>query len=489
MVTQSLPVHWHDGLFLRAHHFQAADRASSELRNTSERWDHPYRYGLYALEYSTDALANGYFELNRLSARLPDGTLIDLGQEETPDRRDVSATIAKLPAANLSNAFDSTAVVRVYVGVPRRKSGGQNVSVRNGHIPTTRFVRRDVLLQDDSDGGNDQEISFRELNVQLLLSTDDLSGYDILPIAQIRRSSAEDASPEIDPDYIPPLISLNAWPELGRGVIRAVYDVMGRKADILSRELNSRGVHLDGQTPGDLERILMLGCLNEAQAVLGTLSFSRGLHPFAAYTELCRIAGRLAFLTPTRRPGDIPAYDHDNPAVVFRRVQRQIEAALNSVKNYEHRRQDFVGAGLGMHATFDASWKQSNWQWFVGIYSTELTDSEVQELLSPVHLDWKLGSTRQVNELFTHRAAGLEMSPLNRTIRALPPRADWSYYEVPRTDSPAWRDVLETQTVAIRLKDSLIVNRDSLDGSTEITVRYRGRSVPLRFALFAVQND
>lgn len=489
MVAQHLPVHWHDGLFLRAHHFQAADRASVELRNTSERWDHPYRYGLHALEYSPEALANGFFELTRLSARLPDGTLVDLGQEETPDRRDVAAGIASVTPANLGTAFDSTAVVRVYVGVPRRKSGGANVSVRNGRPATTRFVRRDLLLQDDSDGGNDQEVSVRELNVQLLLSTDDLSGYDVLPIAQVRRSSAEDASPEIDPDYVPPLISLNAWPALGRGVIRAVYDVMGRKADILSRELISRGIHLDGQTPGDLERILMLGCLNEAQAVLGTLSFSRGLHPFAAYTELCRIAGRLAFLTPTRRTGDVPAYDHDNPIAVFRRVQRQIETALNSVKNYEHRRQDFVGAGLGMHAAFDAQWRQSNWQWFVGVYSTELSDGEVQELLSPVHLDWKLGSTRQVNELFSQRAAGLEMTPLNRTIRALPPRADWSYYEIPRADSPAWRDVLETLSVAIRLKDSLIVNRDKLDGSTEIVVRYRGRPVPLRFALFAVPNE
>ncbi|HET6426548.1 MAG TPA: type VI secretion system baseplate subunit TssK [Planctomycetaceae bacterium] len=488
MVMQHLPVHWHEGLFLRAHHFQAADRAAFELRNTSERWDHPYRHGLYALEYSSEALANGFFEIQRISARLPDGTIIDLGHDATPDRRSVSAENPSVSATNLQDAFDQTAVVRVYIGVPRRLSVGPNVDVRNGHPVTTRFIRRDLVLTDDSEGGNEQEVSLRELNVQVLLSTDDLSGYDVLPIAQVRRSSAEGAVPEIDLDYIPPLITLEAWQSLGRGTVRAIYDTIGRKAEVLSRELSSRGTDLDGQTPGDLERILLLGCLNEAQAVLGALTFSRGLHPFTVFVELCRVAGRLGLLTPTRRTGDLPQYNHDDLATVFRQLQRQIELSLTAVRDYEHRRHEFVGAGLGMQLTFDASLRQSNWQWFVGVYNTELSANELQELLSPGHLDWKLGSARQVNELFAHRAAGLEMVPLNRTVRALPPRAGWSYYEIPRGDSPAWLDVLETETVAIRFKDSLIVNRTDLEGSREITVRYRGRPVTLRFALFAVDR-
>jgi type VI secretion system protein ImpJ len=487
-----LPVHWHEGLFLRAHHFQAAEQAALDLRNTSECWDHPYRHGLFCLEYSPEALANGYFEILRICARLPDGTIVDLGHDATPDRRPLStATTANNshPSKSLQSAFDETSVVRVYIGVPRRRSGGANVDVRNGHPVTTRFVRRDVLLQDDSEGGNEQEVSLRELNVQVLLSTDDLSGFDLLPIAQIRRSSAEGAVPEIDPDYIPPLLSLDAWPSLSRGVIRAIYDTLGHKADHLSRELSSRGVDLDGQTPGDLERILMLGNLNEAQAVLGALAFSRGQHPFGVFVELCRIAGRMGLLSPTRRTGELPAYNHDDLATVFRRLQQQIHSSLTQIRDFEYRRHEFVGAGLGLQLTFDSSLKQSNWWWFVGIHCTELSSSELQELLSPGLLDWKLGSARQVNVLFAHRAAGLEMRPLNRTVRALPPRADWSYYEIPRGDSPAWSDVLETQTIAIRFKDSLIANLNDLDGSREIVVRHRGRPVTLRFALFAVEQE
>jgi len=54
----NLPVHWSEGLFLRPHHFQAADRYWTEARETSEHWDHHYNYGVRKLELGEDAIAN-----------------------------------------------------------------------------------------------------------------------------------------------------------------------------------------------------------------------------------------------------------------------------------------------------------------------------------------------------------------------------------------------------------------------------------------------
>lgn len=68
----------------------------------------------------------------------------------------------------------------------------------------------------------------------------------------------------------------------------------------------------------------------------------------------------------------------------------------------------------------------------------------------------------------------------------MPSRRDWVYFEVQRNDSPAWRDVQETQTLAMRLKDSLIVNRERLQGERQLVVTARGKRVALQFALFAV---
>jgi type VI secretion system protein ImpJ len=262
--------------------------------------------------------------------------------------------------------------------------------------------------------------------------------------------------------------------------------MIGQKLEVLSQQVVNRGVGLDSRHPGDLERIMMLKELNAASAALGVLAFAQGVHPFVAYTELARIAGQLSIFGGDRRVGDIPPYDHDELARIFRQLKQTIEDLLFAVRDYEYQQRFFVGVGLGMQVSLEPRWFHSDWQWFIGVRKGELTEQEVRSLLSPGQLDWKLGSARQVELLFKRRAEGLQLSLVDRPIRALPSGQDWVYYEVPRRDSPAWRDVQETQTLAMRLQDSLILNQDRLQGNRELAVQVQGRRVALEFALFAV---
>jgi type VI secretion system protein ImpJ len=185
------------------------------------------------------------------------------------------------------------------------------------------------------------------------------------------------------------------------------------------------------------------------------MAFAQGIHPLAAYTELARIVGQLSIFDRARRTADIPPYDHEDLARIFQ-------------------------------VTLEPKWFNSDWFWYIGVNNTDLAEQECRELLSAGGLDWKFGSSRQVEILFKNRAQGLQLLPVDRAIRALPARRDWIYYEVDRKDSPAWRDVQETQTLAMRLKDTLIVNRDRLQGERRLVVSVRGKRVPLEFALFAV---
>lgn len=119
----------------------------------------------------------------------------------------------------------------------------------------------------------------------------------------------------------------------------------------------------------------------------------------------------------------------------------------------------------------------------------DISPAECRELLSPGQLDWKFGSSNQVEMLFKNRMPGIELIPLDRPIRALPARSDWIYYEISKGDGVAWREVQNTQTLAVRLKDSLILNLDRLQGEKTLVVSSRGRRVTLQFALFAVPNS
>ena len=118
----------------------------------------------------------------------------------------------------------------------------------------------------------------------------------------------------------------------------------------------------------------------------------------------------------------------------------------------------------------------------------DLSAQECRKLLSPGVLDWKLGSSRQVENIFLRRAQGVELKPLERPMRALPASQEWIYFEVMQNDSPAWRDVVETQTLGMRLKDSLIQNKDRLQGERDIHVAAMGRNISLQIALFAIPH-
>jgi len=484
---RNLPVHWYEGLFLRPQHFQAADRYWNELVETSEQWDHPYNYGLHTLEYGKEALANHQFQVHSLKARMPDGTLVTLDSGNEPDRLDLKPTFASMSQGrvDLVEAFGKESTVKVYVAVPKLQLGRANVG-HPGEADHARYIQTDETTQDESHGGGDQSIQVRTLNARLLLSTQDLSGYEVLPIAQLRRASEEQAVPRIDPEYIPPVLAITGWPPLGRDIVRAIYDIIGQKIEVLSQQISNRGIGLEGRDPGDLDRIMMLAELNIAYSTLAVLAFAQGVHPFTAYTELCRIVGQLSIFAPERRATDIPAYDHDDLAGIFKHVRQRIERLINIVRDYEFEQRYFVGVGMGMQVALEPKWFNSDWQWYIGVNKGELTEQECRELLSPGQLDWKFGSSRQVEILFKHRAEGVRLVMVDRTIRALPSRGEWIYYEVDRKDSPAWRDVQETQSLAMRLKDTLIVNLDRLQGERRLVVSLRGKRATLQFSLFAV---
>lgn len=485
---RNLPVHWYQGLFLRPQHFQAAGRYSDEVVRTSQQWDNRYHYGIYEIEFSKEAIGNHQFEVYSLKVRMRDGTIVSLELGQEPDRIDLKEGLSdRKPelTADLAEAFEKEETIRVNIAVPRLKMGRANVAAADEQADV-RYQEMTLTLQDESRGGDDQEIQFRPLNVRLLLSTQDCTGYEILPIAQIKRASEGAAVPQLDKDYFPPVMSVDVWPPLGREIVRAVYDVIGQKIDVLSQQLIDRGIGLASQEPGDAERVAMLSQLNAAYGVLSVLAFTPGTHPLVAYTELCRIAAQLSIFTNERRTPSLPPYDHEDLAGIFKQIQLRIETSINAVRDFEFQQRYFKGVGMGMQVTLEPSWFHSDWQWFIGVSKGDLTVQEVRDLLSPGQLDWKFGSSREVEMLFNQRRPGLELTPVDRAIRALPTRQDWIYYEVVRERASAWRDVQQTQSLGLRLKDSLILNYDRLQGETQLVVSARGKRVPLQFALFAV---
>ena len=481
---QYFPVHWSEGLFLLPHHFQAADRHLAEMLGTSLEFDHPYGYGVYSLQIDQGSLEQSLFKIQILRARMRDGTIIDqdVGQEEA-DVIDLEEKLKEKPS------------VLVLVAVPRTQLGTPNVNVKRagkagdqGDPHTSpRYHRFFQTLQDESRGGNEKRIEVKSLHWRLLTEYDDTEGYDVLPLARVERASHAGARAQVDRTYIPPVLTTTACAGLSLDIIKKTAFFIEKRIESLGQQLAGRGVTFDSREPGDLAGLLMLDRLFESHAGLDVFSSGTGVHPFVAYVEMVRVVGRIAIFKDRVHP-EIPPYDHDNLGPVFHKLMNMIETRVNAFRSYEYEQLDFFGMGSGLQVTPDTKWFDSNWQWFVGVHKGELNDLECQDLLSS-NLDWKLGSRRQVESLFTRGAEGLRIAPLKRPPRALPTSSDWIYFDVSRANE-AWKDVQADKSLAMRLNHLIISNPDQLQqGGRWLIVNWKGRQVSLRFALFAVPPE
>ncbi len=479
-------------MFLLPHHFQAADQYWDELVKGSESCDHEYNYGLRSMDLSPDAISNSHFQINSFHARMRDGTYVSLEPSREPDRvemrsqLDEVSELTRLLRANLEETLSVDPTVRIYLAVPKFRPETANVTSDRTNT-TTRFLETLKPRVDESLGENDQEVSHKVLQIRLMLSTEDLSGYDVLPVGQVTRVGDRKAGPQLDVRYIPPILACDAWPPLNRDIIRAIYDKIGKKIEVLSEQVVTRGLTLASNEPGDLDRLFMLMQLSAAYTTLGVTAFAGGVHPLRAYTELCRIVGQLSIFSKERRPPEVPQYDHDDLGRIFYWVRDKIEELLKAIVDPEYEQRFFVVVAKGMQVALEQKWLTGEWKWFVGVSHERISDVECRELLEKEgNLDWKLASRQDVDYLFERRIPGLALKAVERTPRYLPMNRNWNYYQVNK-DGPAWKNVHVTQSLAMRLKEALLVKPEELQGGRRLVVKHRGKEVELEFALFAVR--
>src|SRR5439155_24347982 len=157
--------------------------------------------------------------------------------------------------------------------------------------------------------------------VRLLTGADDHAGFDVLPLARLEQSPRAEAVPQLDIAYIAPVLACDAWAPLRVGILRTIFDRIGKKVELLASQVVSRGITLDSHGQGDGRIIGQLSRLNEAHAFLGNLAFVEGIHPLPAYLELCRLVGQLSIFGKTARPPQLPRYDHDDLGGCFHKVK------------------------------------------------------------------------------------------------------------------------------------------------------------------------
>lgn len=465
-------VHWQEGMFLRAHHFQTSERTWSELNHRRESWDRHFHWGVRSVQIDESALANYRLVIRSVQARLHDGTLVSIPDDGV------------LPVRDLKGAFDKNVHVTVYLAVPVLRLGAANIGESSG-MTNARFAVDTQQLEDENTGVNSQSIQIRRLNVKILLSTEDHAGYEVLPIARLEKSQQAEAAPQIDETYIPPLLACDASRSLSEGILQAIYDRIGKKIELLSNQVVSRGITFDSRVQGDALIFEQLRELNDAYAVFRILAFVPGIPALDAYLELCRLVGKLSIFGAERRPRELPKYDHDDLGTCFFRVKKYIDALLDIVVEPLYKERTFIGAGLRMQVSLEPVWLESVWQMYLGVKS-ELDAEECIRLLTRAgELDMKVGSSDRVDSIFRLGLAGLRFTHNPRPPRALPSMPGQIYFQINReSQQDEWRNVEKSLTLAIRVNENLIAG--NIQGQRVLMIKSAGTTTTLEFTLYVV---
>ncbi|HEX4606608.1 MAG TPA: type VI secretion system baseplate subunit TssK, partial [Urbifossiella sp.] len=435
-------VHWHEGMFLRPHHFQAAERYLADQSRRAGRLDVHHNWGLRAIDLDTDALRNYRFEVHRLEARLRDGTLVVAARDQNPlAGLDLRPAMAELPPGG---------TVDVLVGVPVMQLGRPNAAADGPDARYHTDTPREPV-PDENTGQNPRLVQFRRLNLRLFAGTQDVSGYETIAVARLERSAQATAPPQLHPWFIPPVLACDAWPGLGDGVVGQVYNRIGTMVKQIAQRTREQRITFDSNAPEDRKLFERLRALNEGYATLGVVARAAGVHPFDAYLELCRLAGRLAVFGKAMAvpDEDMPPYDHDDLGRCFFAVKRLIDALLTHDFDQGYDARPFVGAGLRLRVGIEPAWLAPAAQVLVGVESP-LPPAEAVRLLAG-RLNMKIGSFERVDEIFRLGLRGLDFVPVPNPPRVLPASPRLTYFQVNREGSrDEWEHVAQTYTLAVR---------------------------------------
>jgi type VI secretion system protein ImpJ len=467
-------VHWHEGMFLKPHHFQAAARHAAQLGGLGDKLDLHYNWGLRSIELDEAAVANNRLVITGLKARLRDGTLVSIPED------------GSLAAADLKKAFEEKPSLDVYLGVPVFQPKRANIATAGEH-DGARYAVETVPITDENTGQDDQPLEVRRLNFRVLLSTDDLTGFETIPIARIEKLSAAEAVPRLDVTYIPPVLACDGWKALQHGILRNTYERIGTKIELLVSQAQARRIAVDSLSPGDALIIAQLRELNEAYALLGVLIAAEGVHPFPAYVELCRLVGQLSVFGAAYRPPELPAYNHDDLGGCFGRVKQYIDALLYDIVEPAYKVAPFVGAGLRMQVSLQPEWLETAWQMFIGVHSPRLSADECVRLLTRTGLlDMKIGSADRVEEIFKRGMGGLKFEYKAGPPGVLP--SGRTYFQINRdSQHQEWEDVRKSLTLAIRLKERDI--QGSIQGQQELRIAVAGQTHTMQFHLYVLRRE
>ena len=245
---------WHEGMFLRAQHFQQQDRwleAQLRERTASLR---PHGWGVADMLIDRDLLATGRFALAHARGVFPDGTPFAMpGDAEQPPPLELAETVR--------NAL-------VLLAVPVRQAG--SIEIASDAAPEGRYGQH-AFEAYDTHGASPlpNELQIGRLRLRYLLETENTAGFQCIPVARVTEVGA-DRRVTLDDRWIAPALVCSATPPLA-GWLVELAGMLNQRGESLAARLTAPGA----RGVADVSDFLLLQSVNRAQNLHRPLGWFR----------------------------------------------------------------------------------------------------------------------------------------------------------------------------------------------------------------------
>lgn len=438
---------WAEGMFLRPHHLQTAERYREEALQREIQRIQPFFYGLQSLDVAPDQLENFVFEIRDVSLKLKDGTALS------------SDSTLRLSPRSFKNELDkASGRMRVFVGVPVMRETAPN-TFAPGEGPSgvdRRFVAENAEVLDENSGSNPQPVGVRRCNGKLFFGAESQEGYECLEVAVVERSGSGRNFPVLSREFIPSLTELG-----GSRTIQALCDGVTNRIEakhrLLLTDVSQGRLTIQSDGTSGWQTIIKLQILGSFLFLFQQLTRIPRIHPFDVYTEFARLAGELSIFDDGKIPVKIPVYDHEKLGPCFHETCRVIEALLEKIVASRFVKVDFVLREDLLVADLLEEWLAAQTEVFLAI-EAEMEEKDLRGRI----VTMKLGTVRDIPILRQRRLFGLDLELLKRTPAGLPQREDYFYFKIEK-EGPYWANVVRDRNVALsdaldpKLKFSLYI--------------------------------
>ena len=419
---------WTEGMFLGPQHFQQSVRSFESLIEKRCSNIRSYDWGISELRIDDALLPLGKFSISTISGRLPDGTPINV-----PDDDDTPLTL-EVPENTLNTI--------VYLALPLKRRDAIEVDSGDNQKSLARFTSEEYEVRNNSSVDSETvPVQVAKLRFKLMLESEDLSAYTYIAVARIIEIRS-DKQIVLDDKFIPPALNIHANHYLS-GFIKELQGLLHHRGDALGGRVSDAG----RGGSAEIADFLLLQVINRYEPLLLHLQ-NQPIHPESFYQFLIMLAGELAtFNTAVRRPTEFPVYLHDNITDTYMPVVRTLRQSLSAVLE-----QTAVALPLQQHQ--------------YGIYTATISDRNligkatfvlavnasirIEDLQRHFPAQVKAGPAEQIRQLVNLQLPGITLRPLPVAPRQLPYHSGFAYFELDKTNE-LWKHMTTSGAFAFHI--------------------------------------